>query len=412
MKIQLIEAYKSGHHTNYIDALLPAFRRNLESGVITEVVITVTQSHYELLVQQGIAQPETVNLRFMPTFPEIDPNPSFKERIALFDAFRAAVDAVNPNAILATSADYDVMVNALFSRKANFGGQKGPHAVGVFHYGYPSSETLTWKEKLKQSIYETSWKNSTWDRFLLVNPMLYEELVKKKGALYSKLTLLPDPVPSRIDVSALEARQRLGIPLDGLYVGFVGMMDQRKAIPELLAGFVNSGASKSSRLLLAGRLAHEYQQLINDTYADLVANQTIIVINRHLSNEEIQLGYAAVDVHALLQYRRMNLSANLLKAVAYGKPILVDNCGYTGMMVNRFDLGVACDVNNAESINHALREAIEKAPTFKPSLQANRLVAFHHPDNYANTVINALLNTEARQGIELKTWDWVCQTEE
>ena len=282
--------------------------------------------------------------------------------------------------------------------------------VGIFHYGYPWEENLTLKEKVKQAIYETSWRGSNWEKLLFVNPVVYESMAKKHAALSSRIALLPDPVPPKLEIDSLEARQRLGIPLDGVYIGFVGMMDQRKAIPELLAAFVNANAFKSSRLLLAGLLAEEYFQLINEKYSSLIKNQSIILINRHLTNEEIQFGYQAIDVHALLQYRRMNLSANLLKAATYHKPVIVDDCGYTGMMAKRFNLGITCDVNNLDSVSEAIKKSIQIAPSFKSSAQTNRLIAFHHPDNYANTIMNESIgNKNHAQNFEVKTWDWVCE---
>ncbi|MBX9675450.1 MAG: glycosyltransferase [Methylotenera sp.] len=205
-----------------------------------------------------------------------------------------------------------------------------------------------------------------------------------------------------------EARELLGIPQDGFYIGFVGMMDYRKAVPELLAAFASAKIYLTSRLLLAGKLAQEYQQLIEEKYADLIKSQRIILINRHLTNQEVQIGYAAIDVQALLQYRRMNLSANLLKAVAYGKPILVDRYGYTGMMADRFGIGSTCDVDNLDSIAQGLKSLIENANEFKPTTQTIRLIQFHHVDNYANTIMSELLNNRAQQ-LDLHSWDWVCE---
>lgn len=407
MKIQLIEAFHGGHHTNYIEALLPTFRRSLESGQLTEVVITVTQHHHEQLLRQGIAKPEAVNLKFSPTFPVINPDPSLRDRYQLFQAINASVKEVGSDAFICTSADYDVIFSALLKSRAAYGGKTGRRSVGVFHYGYPHNKNVASKDKLKQTIYETAWKHAAWDKYLFVNPIMYEELKVLNSSFASKIALLPDPVPPKINITNADARERLGIPVDGVYIGFVGMMDYRKAIPELLSAFVQSKAYENSRLLLAGSLAPEYQKLIEENYAELIEKQRIILINRHLSNEEIQWGYAAIDAQALLQYRRANLSANLLKAVAYGKPILVDNYGYTGMMANRFKLGCTCDVNNISSISAAIIELIEKAKTYKPTEHTNRLIQFHHIDNYANTIMSELLNND--QSIKLLTWEWVCE---
>lgn len=405
MKIQLIEAFQGGHHTNYIEALLPTFRRYLEIGRISEVVITVTARHFEVMQQQGIVVNERLNLRFSPTLTETDPDPNMRERKHLFDKISAAVKHERPDAVICTTADYDVMVNALCKWQAHFGAKFGTCAAGVFHYGFPTGVALSWKERAKQSIYETSWRHASWDRLLFVNPVVYESLLKKQDAFSRKLTLLPDPVPAKIDIAMVEARRRLNLPTDGTYLGFVGMMDGRKAIPEVLAAFVHSKAYESCRLLLAGSLMPEYAALLENKYSHLVKDQRIIVMNRFLSNEEVQLGYSAINVNVLLQYRRMNLSANLLKAVAYEKPIIVDDCGYTGMMTKRFALGELCNVNDIASISAAMTRAISQFANYRLSEQARRLVAFHSVENYGNTMMNVMLAGKHQEN--LLTWDWV-----
>jgi len=407
MKVQLIEAFQGGHHTNYIEALLPTFRRFLESGRVSEVVITVTARHYQVMQQQGIVVNEPLNLRFSPTLPITDPNPNICERKRLFERINQAVKDEQPDAVICTTADYDVMVNALYKWRAFFGAKSHIRALGVFHYGFPEGVALSWKERVKQWIYETSWRHASWNRYLFVNPVVYESLLKKQDAFSRKLTLLPDPVPSKIDIDMIEARRRLNLPIDGTYLGFVGMMDNRKAIPEVLAAFVHSKAYESSRLLLAGSLMPEYVTLLENQYSHLLKDQRIIVINRFLSNEEVQLGYSAINVNILLQYRRMNLSANLLKAVAYEKPIIVDDCGYTGMMTKRFALGELCNVDDIQSVSKAISHAIAKSANYQLSAQAQRLLAFHSLENYGNTIMNGLLADKKPEN--LLTWAWVNQ---
>jgi len=400
MKFQLIEAFKGGHHTNYIEALLPVLRRCLAESKLSEVVINVTQSHYEFLVRDGIAKKEDCNLRLIPDFPEIDSDPNLMERYQLFKALKKSIQSENPDVVICTSADYDIMFNALFNGFAPL-----VNKLGVIHYGYPYEEQLTFKEKIKQKIYETSWKYSGWDKLLFVNPVVYESMLKRHAHLSSKVHLLPDPVQSSAEIGAAEARQQLGIPTDGVYFGFVGIMDRRKAIPELLSGYVDSGAYKSSRLLLAGVMSQNCLELIQQKYQTFVDSQQIILINRHLTAEEVQLGYAAVDIHTLLQYRRMNLSANLLKAVSSNKMVIVDDCGYTGMMTKRFNLGLTCNVSEADSVAEAMLNALRLFPSFVPSEHTKRLVEFHQPENYANTIINHALKTDV---LPVKHWDWVC----
>lgn len=404
MKILLIEAFHGGHHTNYIEAMLPAFRQSLMAGEASEVCITISEHHYNNLVMAGIVKQESLNIRYSPTFPVTSQNPSFRERFNLFNTFKRVIEESDADAVIVPSADYDVSVNALCS----FGGKKPVYAVGVFHYGYPSSTKLTMKETVKRYVYELSWRNSNWNKLLFVNPVVYEGLARTNGSFSNKIQLLPDPVPPALEIDCEEARARLGIPSEGVYVGFVGMMDERKAIPQVLAVFSEKKMYEKCRLLLAGQLAKQYEELIHKRYQHLIDDQRIILINRHLSSVEVQQGYAAIDIVALLQIRRMNLSANLLKAVAYDKPVIADDCGYTGMMVRRFELGYLCDVDDHGSVTNAISRALEKAKSFEPSPQSQRLKEFHHPDNYAKTVMQSL-NQNKNHTDKPLTWDWVCQ---
>lgn len=406
MKIQLIEAFHGGHHTNYIVSLMPAFSEALSTNRIQSVCITITAVHYDLLIKLGLLQDVHQRITFSPTFPLVSPSPDLMERKQIFDAIISAVATEQPDAMIVPSADYDVMINALFKRRANFGEGKPVRAVGVLHYGYPTNVPLSLTENVKQFVYETSWEHDNWNQYLIVNPIIYEALVEKNSPLISKITLLPDPVPTQLPITKHSARQKLGIPEEGIYLGYIGMIDARKSLPEVLKAFQDGLLYKESRLLLAGQLANEYAQLIHAHYQGLVDSQRIIMINRMLTDEEVQWGYAALDVVTLLQYRRMNLSANLLKAVAYDKPIVADDCGYTGMMVKRFKLGYLCDVEDQESVNNVLRAALKDYQRYSPSPLTDRLKRFHHPNNYANTVMQALLQDNAG-GQNLVDWDWV-----
>lgn len=406
MKIQLIEPFQGGHYTNYIEALLPAFRRYLQNGVLSEVVISITTNHYDELIRKGIAKPEEVNIRFDSSFPVFYEIPKMNNRFAFFQAHQEAIKKESADVVVRTTADYDISCNAVLNQLGQSKINHKYHSVGILHYGSPRSEELSLKELVKQHLYDFSWKYSDWSTLMFVNPFIYEYLKSQKSFAQKRISLLPDPVPVNLPIDSVEARRLLGIPNDGLYLGFVGMMDGRKAIPELLAAFAHAKADTSCRLLLMGKMQPAFSKLLETEYAHLINSGRIIVMNRFLSAEEVHWGYAAIDVHTLLQYRRMNLSANLLKAVAYGKPVVVDSAGYTGIISQRFAFGQVCDVKSLQSTSDAIKRAIESVSSYVPTVQAERLKVFHHPDNYANSVMQELLPNHT---FEVKTWEWVNQ---
>lgn len=408
MHIQLIEPYFGGHHTNYIEALVQAFGNQLASKQFSAVTITVTPTHHQHLIKEGIAANITsAGITLDPSFPEISPAPTLLERYQLFKAINAAVQRVKPNSILVPSADYDVMINALFKWQAVFGKNTNIPAIGIFHYGTPVVLTTGFKEKLKQWVYEKAWQYSGWNKLLMVNPVVYEDVIRRNDAIGQKASLLPDPVPATLDLDASAARVKLGLPKDKLLVGFVGMMDERKAIPEILSAFDAADFDDEVTMVLAGQLATQYAELIETTYQHLISTGKLILINRYLSQGEVQMAYSAMDIIALLQYKRANLSANLLKAMVYDKPLIADDFGYTGMMLKRFSLGYPCDVQNNDSVKAALKNAVDNVDKFKVSSHSNKLKTFHRVDNFANMIISALSGCKTE--IPVVTWDEVCE---
>jgi glycosyltransferase involved in cell wall biosynthesis len=205
----------------------------------------------------------------------------------------------------------------------------------------------------------------------------------------------------------------LNLPTEGRYVGFIGVMDTRKAIPELLTAWQAAQSDANDYLLLAGRLDPGYRQLIAAEFSELLQQGRIILLDQHLTAEQLIAGYSALDAVAVVQYRRANLSANLLKAIAAGRPAIVDRYGYTGMVVERFQAGYACDVTNVADLTAALKMALAESPSYTLSPQAERLIQFHHPSNFAHTVLQGLTGLlPADYSSEIKTWEWVCAVAE
>ena len=63
---------------------------------------------------------------------------------------------------------------------------------------------------------------------------------------------------------------RLLLDTEGRYLGLLGSLDRRKAVPELLAAFREAQLAPTDRLLLAGGLDPAYAALIAEHYNDLL----------------------------------------------------------------------------------------------------------------------------------------------
>lgn len=408
MHLQVIEPYLGGHHSNYIEALLPAFERFLNEGLLSRVTVTITPAHFQHLQRADLDLSLVApSVRFDATFPEISPAPNLGDRVRLFRAMNQAVKDKQPNHLIVPSADYDVMVQAVLGGFLTFGQKTNVKATGIIHYGMPTKLARGYKELIKQFVYEAAWKLSRWHTLMLVNPLMYED-VKRSDIFNKKINVLPDPVPPPVEVTVDEARAYFNLPSNCTLLGAVGVMDARKAVPQLLASFKRTlSKNHTAKLVLLGELTSTYKALLDQEYQSLIDAGSVIIINRYLTQHEVKLAYVAMDVISILQYRRANLSANLLKAMMHDKPILADDFGYTGMMLKRFNLGYLCAVDNLASIEVAMLRAIREVKDYKPASQTVRLKAFHSTENFANTLLQEVVGDKIN--LPVKSWEWVCE---
>src|SRR4051812_6904350 len=105
----------SGHHTNYLLALVPAIRRLRVAKVIETAVIAITPHHYKLLDDQGELKGVGDSVEWDTSLPDTSPAPRLTERKELHRAIRRIVRHHRPDGFICTSADYDIIHNAFMN---------------------------------------------------------------------------------------------------------------------------------------------------------------------------------------------------------------------------------------------------------------------------------------------------------
>jgi glycosyltransferase involved in cell wall biosynthesis len=424
MKIQIFEQLTGGHHTNYIQYLLPTLIKLVEEKLITEIVVTITPEHFKSEHFQQQLSSYSPWVTFEPCLKEVSPclslNPKLilKEPSAFVSSLKLrsqivanlinSVYLIKPDYLISTTAETQSSISGAiqsFLGKHMF--PRNIRSQGIFHYGY-SDKPTNLADRMKAIGYRLTWQYSSWSRLLFVNPLIYEQLKHQGNSLTKRFNLVPDPVPTFISFDKKSARNSLMIPEEGRYIGFIGGIDSRVAIPELVAAFSAAASDPTDRLLLAGKILPQYKKLIEEEFSDLLADKRLILIDRYLEFDELNLGFCALDVVSLLYYERSNLSANLLKAISAKRPVVVNDFGYTGMMVKRFDVGWSCDVLDHKALVATLRKSLEKFESYRVNERTSRLIQYHHPDNYAATVLMDLQNTVMPAYVSHpKTWEWV-----
>jgi glycosyltransferase involved in cell wall biosynthesis len=411
MKILIFEAFDGGHYQNYIVHILTKMSKLVEQKIADSVIFCITQRNYEQIQKERIFEEVAKYIIFDTSLVKVNQEFSLSNKKLLADNFLKAIKTYQPDYVVSTTADNESLFLAMKNTLRQKTFPKNIFCLGIFHYGYSGAVSKT-SDYLKDVVYNFVWKRSGYSRLMMVNPLVYESLIKNSDKKFkTKIRLLPDPVPQSVYYDKESARKILNIPLKGVYFGYIGQMDKRKAIPELLTAWKDSGLSSENYLLLAGRLDSSYKYLVMNKYQDLVEKGRIIVIDRHLNDNELIAGYCALDVVTILSYKRPNLSANLLKAIACKRPIVADDYGYTGFMVKEFNIGYSCNIQEKEALISVLNKASKESQEYIFNEKTKRLMDFHNPENYVNTILDNLEGLlPLKDKPELKTWEWVCNS--
>jgi len=246
-------------------------------------------------------------------------------------------------------------------------------------------------------------------RLNFVNFLQYEDALCFPPPLAHLARAAGDPVPQPARLSIDAARRELGFEVDGRYVGMVGELDFRKAVPAALAAFRSANLRRSDRFLLAGRLHDAYRRIVREDYRDLVDSGRLIVIDRYLSERELVACFAAIDVHCSAYKQFSGLSSLLLKGVAAGRPVLASDLGWSRAVVNRFRLGRTTSMR-VEDFARAMSEALDASAGYREDAAVARLLEFHSVSNFVEGMTESACRLAGKApSTAVRSWPWVLE---
>lgn len=397
--VQIFEPWAGRHHTKYVALLLPTLVRLRASGAIDRIVVSTSSMHLESSYFADRLAPFRGEVEFDALAGDFDDVSGSRVTTALLDAMRR----IRPDFVIATSANNGGLSLALRSLLGSPLRARDVVSAGVIHNGFTRPVTRL-KDRFRDAIHRFARRFAPWSTLYVVNPVLYGVLQRSPHGTRN-LRLLPDPVEVLPALDKRTAREKLGLPVDGRYVGHVGQSDDRKAVPELLAAFRAAGLEQTDRLLIAGKQHPPYRELIGREYADLIEQGRLIVIDRYLDPDELHASNGACDVLAISYYTD-ELSGNLLAATAARRPVIASNRGYSGMMIETFGLGWSCDLFDPAAFASTLHLAVTSSADFALSASAEELLQFHDPQNFADTLLAQLYSKIGREPAPVKTWRW------
>jgi glycosyltransferase involved in cell wall biosynthesis len=184
-----------------------------------------------------------------------------------------------------------------------------------------------------------------------------------------RVEAMPLPVPvfdmlAGQTVTRDEARRRLGLPQHAPVLLFFGFVREYKGLRYLLEAVSTIRSELAEvRLLVVGEFWQDKQSYL-DQIGRLGIEQSVIIVDQYVSNEDMPVYFAAGDV-AVLPYTHVTQSAVAQLAFAFGLPVITTRVGGLAEVVADGETGLLVSPSDgaalAEGVKRYFREEL-KAP--------------------------------------------------
>ena len=405
MKALVFEQWQGGHYFNYLECLVPRL-----ASFCDEVVMAVTESAATSAVfaeKLGkVAALPGVRIDCGVAIPRERTSAAIRLRLG-----RNVVDAVvrnRPDYVFLPSADEQILALPLLALCGARRHLRGVPIEAVLHYkGYTSRGHGRdgWLSALQRGLLQAG----VFTHLNFVNFLQYEDAIGFPPPLGRLARAAGDPVPPSAPMSRDDARRELGLPTDGRYVGMVGELDLRKAVPEALAAFRAAGLGTTDRFLLGGRLHESHRRLVRDDYQDLVRSGRLVVMDRYLSETEFAACFAAVDVNCSVYHSFAGLSSVLLKGMAAGRTALTSDIGWSRAVVRRFRVGRTTSTR-VDDFARSMRDALDESIDYREDVAVQRFLEFHSISNFVHGLTDSACRLAGKPASStVRTWPWVLE---
>ena len=401
MHLMVFDPHDRGHYLTYVRYLL--------SGAAPAKRVTV-------VLRKGAKDSEAFRTQLMPwlgtaTLDTAIGDDSYLDGGRLVKDFSRACQTHRPDHVWVPGADTLALGSGLAHALGRFHIPSGIEVeCGLIEIGF-HHRPKRWRGHIRQFLHRTALRTGPWFGLHTIDPTAFAWLQARTPRLARRFSLVPDPVDDFTPISKRAAREVLGVPVEGRYVGSVGSHAiLRKGSALLVEAFARAKLAQSDRLLLAGPLGDSLATRLRNEFGHLVRAGRIVTVDRYLENDEVMQALAAMDVVCAPYIGHLGSSGIVLRAAQAERPVLTPRQGWFAEMVPRFHLGDTGDILDAAALASALERALEKAEGFRVSAASRRLMEYSSVANFANLWAARLrARLEIPTPVSMRTWDWVLQ---
>ena len=398
MRVLIVEqVYDGGHYLNYVRYLVQAF-----APLGCEIVVAVPKPALATPQFKMYLSPHQswFRLEFIPPRDET----INRWRIVQTDAraFRELLDRVRPDAVYVPTLERMTQSLAwwLAFRRS---GLPRPHCEALLlnladAYGMSRRPLFT----------RVALHTMPFDIVHYIDPIAFDWVLSKVGGKAGrKARFIADPI-ELVPLTRSKARALLRLPEHKKLIMSVGMQDHRKGVDYLIAACARWQPVEPASIVLAGPLSPQIRQLVSNEYRHLLDDGRLIVLDRYLSNEEINACCAAGDLIATPYRPQPRPAGIVLHAAAAERMVLATNNGWFAYMVPKFSLGRLCDPQDPELLADTFGRALIEAERYQLCAATKRLVEFHRSGNFVLQWRRELCRLMGKwEDASPRDWSWV-----
>jgi len=400
MRILIHEPDHAGHRMTYVRHLVPAF-----ADLADELLVSVTAKALESSEYRTQVAPLADQFTIVESEPLSHGGLLGFARSKLSSLAHAARKS-KADYLIVPFGDGLVQFTGMLGKtlcNMRWGGAKGEALMLRGGYGYPG---LGQREQRKTLVDTSLTARSPWHRVHYLDPLSFEYVTSLGTDLSRRAALMPDPIDPWKSVSKEEARRRLGIAVEGRYIGCVGAMTPIKGVDLLIQAFAASRAASGDRLLLVGKMDNTVRSMVQHDMAELAKKDRIVVIDRYVSDEELSLAVDAMDVVCTPYPNHIGSASIVIRGAAARRPVLAQAFGWMGMVVPRFGLGWTCEVRDRDTFSGAIQRALAGAEYYDFGPGVRRFVDFHTVPNFAYHWTRGVRDILGKpEAADIVTWD-------